>query len=271
MKPAWIATAFFALLLTLQCPASAQAPQLIEDDLYKAETIVTGTGETERMRGFRVGAEEAVIKLTANAELAGSHRIKPILDNAASLVADFTYEDRMKGIPVHDEQGTRDRPHFLRIRFDKPKFDVALAAADLKPWLGGRPLVAVWLGVSEPRGTYVLPSEGPAGYGQREVLKDASKKRGIPIVLPPADSSAVTYDAISKGDLQVIKQQSEKLGAPVMLYGTLDFDGNVGWNTSWTLMAPQGSAEWSMKSVTFDVALKGAIEHAAAALAKDAK
>ena len=70
MKPAWIATAFFALLLTLRFPASAQAPRLSEDDLYKAETIVTGTGETERLRGFGVGAEEAIIKLTGDGELA---------------------------------------------------------------------------------------------------------------------------------------------------------------------------------------------------------
>jgi uncharacterized protein len=28
---------------------------------------------------------------------------------AGTFVADFDYHDRMGGIPVHDEQGTRDR------------------------------------------------------------------------------------------------------------------------------------------------------------------
>jgi hypothetical protein len=258
-------------LFLLMGAARAQTTTLTEDDLYKAETIVTGTGEAERLRGFRVGAEEAVIKLTGKARLAGGPRIKPILDKAAELVGDFTYEDRMKGIPIHDEQGTRDRPHYLRIRFDKAKFDAALKAARLKKWSGARPLVAVWLAIREPRSKYVLASEGPDGYGQREVLKDASIKRGVPIVLPPAGDSPVTYDVIDKSIWHVIQQESNKLNAPAVLYGTLDFDGNVGWNTRWTLAAPRTYAKWSMKGVTFDVALKGAIEHAAAAFAEKAK
>lgn len=269
-RPARIAACIAAFLLW-PGTALAQMPSLTDDDLYKAETIVTGQGEAERMRGFRVGAEEAVIKLTGKARYAGGARIKPILDDAPNLVADFTYEDRMKGIPIHDEQGTRDRPHYLRIRFDKDKMDAALAKARLEKWAGVRPLVVVWLGIREARGKYVLTSEGPQGYGQREVLKDASARRGVPIVLPPAGDSPVTYDVIDKSIWHVIHQESDKLKAPAVLYGTLNFDGNVGWDTRWTLAGPKTYAKWSMKGVTFDVALKGAIEHAAAALAENAK
>lgn len=97
-----------AMLLAALCmcagTAGAKAAAISDDDLYKAETVVTGTQEPERLRGFRVGAEEVVIKLTGKASLAGTARIKPILDDAAGLVADYTYEDRMKGIPIHDEQ-----------------------------------------------------------------------------------------------------------------------------------------------------------------------
>ena len=259
------------LLLGGAALAQAQAPAITDADLYKAETVVTGTGEEERLRGFRVATEEAVIKLTGQADLAGSTRINPVLDKAADLVADFTYEDRMKSIPIHDEQGTRDRPHFLRIRYDKDKFDAALKAVSLKKWSADRPLIAVWLGIREVRGKYVLASDGPAGYGQREVLKEASKQRGVPIVLPPAGNLPVTYETIDKSLWPDLQRESDRLGAPAVLYGTLDFDGNVGWNARWTLAASGAYAKWSMKGVTFDVALKGAIEHAAAALSKKSK
>ncbi len=249
----------------------AQTPKISNDDLYKAETVVTGTGEAERMRGFRVGAEETVIKLTGNAKLAGSARIEPILDDAAALVADYSYEDRMKGIPIHDEQGTRDRPHYLRIRFDKAKVDEALADARLKKWKAERPLVAVWLGIKDARKKHVLASEGPEGYGQREVLEEASKKRGVPIVLPPPGDSPVTYNVIDKSLWHVLQQESDKLGAPAVLYGTLNFDGNAAWDLRWTLAGPRTYAKWSKKGVTFDVGLKDAIDHAAAAFAKKAK
>jgi uncharacterized protein len=263
--------AIFGAVLFVASAASAQAPAMTDDDLYKAETVVTGTGEAERMRGFRIVTEEAIIKLTGNAGLAGSARIEPILGQAAGLIAEFTYEDRMKSIPVHDEQGTRDRPHFLRVRFDKAKLDAALTAANLRKWGADRPLLAVWLGIREGRGKYVLAADGPAGYGQREVLKEASKKRGVPIVLPPAGSAVITYESIDKGLFHILQQESQKLGAAGVLYGMLDFDGNVGWNTRWTLSAAGGYGQWAMKSVTFDVALKGAIEEAAAVLTKRAK
>src|SRR5262245_20655805 len=133
-------TGVLAALLLWAGAAFAQAPGITDDDLYKAETIVTGTGEPERLRGFKVGIEEAVIKLTGKASLAGSPRLEKIREQAAALVADYSYEDRMKGIPIHDEQGTRDRPHFLRIRFEKARMDAAIEAARLKKWAGERPL-----------------------------------------------------------------------------------------------------------------------------------
>lgn len=249
--------------------AAAQTPPA-QEDLYKAETIVTGTGLSERMRGFRIGVEDVIVKLTGDASLAETPEAGNVAVKAADLIADFTYEDRMKNLPIHDEQGTRDRPHYLRMRFDPAKFDAALAQAGLTKWTGERPTLAVWLGISEPRGNYVLAREG-AGYGQREVLKDASKKRGIPILLPAENQTAVTYEAIAKPDLDALRQASKELGGNGILYGRLDFDGDVHWNTSWTVAGDGVEASWTMNGVTFDAALKGAIEQAAAAYAKHSR
>lgn len=250
---------------------SAQSGSVTDDALYKAETVVTGTGEAERMRGFREGAEEVAIKLTGNAGLAGRKIIDPILNDAAGLVAEHSYEDRMKGIPIHDEQGTRDRPHYLRIRFDKAKFDAALRKSSLKKWSGERRPVVIWLGIREASRRYVLASDGPEGYGQREVLKDIAEKRGVPIILPSKGQIAVTYDSVENRRWHLLEQETKKLGAEGVLAGVLEFDGNVGWNTRWALVAPGTKARWSMKGVTFDVALKRAIERTAAAFAKKSK
>lgn len=249
--------------------AGAQTPTS-QEDLYRAETIVTGTGLSERMRGFRIGVEDVLVKLTGDASVADSAEAGNVAVKAADLIADFTYEDRMKGIPIHDEQGTRDRPHYLRMRFDPEKFDAALAQAGLNKWVGARPTLAVWLGISEPRGNYVLAREGE-GYGQREVLKDASKKRGIPILLPTENQTAVTYQTIAKPDLDVLRQASKELGGSGILYGRLDFDGEAHWNTSWVAAGDGFEAAWAVNGVTFDVALKGAIDQAAAAFSRHAR
>jgi hypothetical protein len=265
---AFIAGMLLALFGSVQ--ASAQSGKLTDDALYKAETVVTGTGEAERMRGFREGAEEVAIKLTGNAGLAGRKQIEPILDGVTGLVAEHSYEDRMKGIPIHDEQGTRDRPHYLRITFDKAKFDAGLRKAGLRKW-SERPPIVVWLGVRDTSRRYVLASDGPEGYGQREVLKDISEKRGVPIILPSKGQIAVTYDSVQNRRWHLLEQETKKLGAEGVLAGVLEFDGNVGWNTRWALVGPRTKARWSMKGVTFDVALKRAIERTAAAFAKTSK
>jgi hypothetical protein len=250
--------------------AGAQSPPVQPDELYKAETIVTGTGEAERMRGFRIGVEDVLVKLTGDSSLPGTKAASEVAEHTADLVAGFTYEDRMKDIPVHDEQGTRDRPHFLRMRFDAAKFDAALDRAGLSKWTGERPTLSVWIGISEPRGQYVLGREG-GGYGQREVLKDAAKKRGIPIVLPAENQTAVTYDAVAKGDLAVLRPASRQLRGNAVLYGLLDFDGEAHWNTRWTVAGDRVEAAWTMNGVTFDAALKGAIDQVAAAFSKQAR
>ena len=269
MNACWRVIALMAAALAPHL-ASAQSPTIQPDELYKAETIVTGTGEQERMRGFRIGVEDVVVKLTGDVSLAGTRQASDVAEHAADLVADFTYEDRMKDIPVHDEQGTRDRPHFLRMRFDAARFDTALQKAGLTKWTGERPTLAVWIGISEPRGKYVLAAKGD-GYGQREVIKDASKKRAIPILLPPENQTEVNYDAIAKGDAALLRQASKELGGNAILYGLLDFDGEAHWNTRWTVAGDGVDAAWKMQGVTFDAALKGAIDQVAAAYSRQAR
>ncbi len=58
------------------------------EDLYKAETIVTGTGEAERMRGFRIGAEDVLVKLTGDASLRRRQKRQHVAEQAAALVAE---------------------------------------------------------------------------------------------------------------------------------------------------------------------------------------
>jgi hypothetical protein len=231
-----------------------------EDALYEAETIVTGTGETERLRGFRIGARDVFIKLTGRPKLAETPQAEAIFARGPELIAGHSYEDRMKDIPIHDEQGTRDRPHFLRMRFDRRKFDQVLKDAGINKWNGTRPTVAVWLGIRDARGRYILTRDGEQGYGQREVLKEASKRRTIPIVLPQDDQEAITYTDLVKNNWSALQSASKALGADAVLYGTLEFDGNAHWDCQWVTAGDSAYAKWKLKGVTFDKALKDAID-----------
>lgn len=279
----WLRTVLMVVALAA-APVGGVAEPLIpinEAGLYKAETIVTGTGEAERLRGFRVGASEVLVKLTGLVDAADRDSGKALIASAPELIADFTYEDRMKDIPIHDEQGTRDRPHYLRMRFDATKLDSALAAGGFRKWEGRRPLVSIALTILEPRGSYVLAAKGPEGYGQREVLKEASIRYGLPITLPdhplkPAprrNSDDAIDDLTRRGASALIMGMGDPSlkNADGILTGVLAFDGEAHWNANWLLVGEGVHGTWSQQGVTFDAALKYAIERTVGAYAKPEK
>jgi hypothetical protein len=263
-----VATATALALLAVISAAPAAAVEV--RDVYEAETIVTGTGEAERQRGFRETLAEVLVKASGDATLLGSDSLGRVQDHAAEFVASFEQEDRMKGIPVHDEQGTRDRPYYLRVAFDKAKIDAVLHTLGRDPWPADRPAVAVWLGIRDAVTSYVLTETSERGYGQREALRSAARRRGVPILVPGqdvAERAGVTYAAIAGGDLGTLDAASAALGADVALFGTLVYDGEGHWVMDWALDRGGVVRRWHQEHVSFDVALSGGLEGTARVLA----
>jgi hypothetical protein len=255
--------------LTLLALALAAGPALAAEvqGLYRAEALVTGTEEPERTRGFRIGLTEVIAKLTGRADLAPHPALTRALQRPHGFVAAFDYEDRMKDIPVHDEQGTRERPHFLRMSFDPARMDALVAAMGLTKWSAERPRLAVLLTVRDARRVYLLTSDGEHGYGQREVLKSASARAGLPILIPSESAlgaSGLTPEALTTQDALAATQA---LGADGLLLGQLwlDKDGAY-WDVIWQIDCQGVTARWTLDNVSFDQGLRDAVRRAALAL-----
>jgi hypothetical protein len=258
-----------ALLLAVGPPAGALEVQ----DLAFAEVIVTGTEEPERTRGFGLGLADVIVKLTGDARLTGSEKIAPLLVRAGAFVERFAYEDRKKGIPIHDEQGTRERAHILRIWFKEADVRQALEALGLQTWGRDRALVAVFLTIQDARRTFILASSGDAGSLQREVLQDAGRRRAVPIALPPVHhiiDQGLAAARVATGDMQSLRPEAERLGAGAVLAGRLSITPSGHWSITWSLDAGGQVRRWSFDHVTFDVALKSGVETAARVLSGNA-
>jgi hypothetical protein len=259
-------------------PPAAQAE--IVGDLYRAQRVVTGTEQAERSRGFREGLEDVVIKLTGDASLAGSDRLAAVLARADSLVARHEYEDRMKDLPVRDEQGTRERPHFLRIWFDAAKVDAALTAAGLEPWPADRPVVTVWLLAELPDRAVFLAREADELAGQHAVLTEAALRRGVPLKLPDRDTIKMSEHAafLAGGNRMAVMLELMRQSAAggVLLFGSLEARPDGAWNVRWAFDDRRDgkrlpSRQWASAGVTFDTGLRGGIERTARILSgKDA-
>lgn len=258
-----------ALVLGAALAAGAPAAQAVEvEDLYVGRTIVTGQDNlAERARGLRLALSEVLVKVSGDATLADDPGLAAVLDDAESYLAGLEYEDRKKGIQISDEQGTRDRSFVFRATFDAAKIDAVLADLGRRKWAADRPRLAVWLGVRNPARAFVVCRDGEFGYGQREALRSAARRLGVPIALPAvADVEAVAIDPalIAAGAADALRAASPD--ADGLLYGILVLDRTAYWTAEWTLDAAGVVERWRLDGVTFDVALRDAIARAAGLL-----
>jgi uncharacterized protein len=239
-------------------------------DLYQCRAFVTGQGDAERARGFGLCLEAVLVKISGDPRLLGDPRLAQMKQEAAQFVASFTYHDRMAGLPLHDEQGTRDRPFDLTIAFDPPKIDAAVHKLGVAPWPLPRPVLAVVLGVRDARRAYVLTEDGERGLGERLSLRDAAAQRGIQIVLPKARLAAeqrVTYAGVVAASASRRRALAEAIGGDAGLSGSLVWsEAARGWTARWRLAWQGRDYRWRITGVSFDDAFRDALDHAAAIL-----
>jgi YD repeat-containing protein len=237
------------------------------DDLYRAQTIVTGQGEPNRTIGFSVCLEDVLIKVSGALKLAGDPRLAPLKAHASDFVAGFSYHDQMSGTPKRDEQGTRDRPYDLIVDFDKARIDDALASLGVRPWPPPRPLVGVFVAMVQGGRSYIVTADGRQSELQRDALRAAADRRGIAIALPEA--AAVMKASVDAS--QIITMPSADLAAmlpdpEVTLVGRLSWDDDaLGWTTEWRLdgQGKPRSQSWRLGGVTFDEAFRRGLGGAA--------
>jgi hypothetical protein len=249
-------------LALLALMASARADGTSE--LYQARAFVTGQGEAERARGFALCLEDVLVKLSGDPRLRDDPRLAPLEAQAARIVAAFHYHDRMSGLAVHDEQGTRDRPFDLFVSFDPAGVDAALRSLERAPWLAARPRVVVLLGVRDAQTSYVLATDGERGLGQRQALAAAAEKRALPMVLP--STAVLAVDAVSRGQLGDTAARFDGVQAAVdgdaTLIGRLVWtEAALGWTAAWRFAWQGREHRWEIAGVSFDDAFRDAVDH----------
>ncbi|WP_322419220.1 DUF2066 domain-containing protein [Mesorhizobium huakuii] len=257
-----------ATLLTLVAWFAFSSLAHADDDvLYRSSVIVTGDREETRVPAVPQGFELAAQKLTGNPDIAQNPVFASLAIRATAMVWSYTYHDRMFGFPIHDEQGTRDRPFDLTFQFDRRRMDDAMAALGEKPWLGPRPKLGIVLEVTDMARRYMLAADGAHGSDLRASFADASARFSIPVIFAKeADLAAAAIapgriDELSAEKLMTLKS---RLGADAILVGRLDWETNEpGWHATWRLPLSAKDASWAIAGVNFDAAFRAAVGGAA--------
>jgi uncharacterized protein len=243
------------------------------DDLYRAQAVVTGQGEANRIVGFASCLEDVLIKVSGVLKLTGDPRLPAYKSSARDFVKAHNYHDQMSGTPTRDEQGTRDRPYDLIVDFDEKKIDDLLKALGVKPWLSHRPVLAVFVEMEQGARKYIVAADSEQSAAPREALLAAAAKRGMTIVLPSV--AALAKSGINAAELTAVPSstlasRAAEQGGEVALVGRLAWDDQeLGWATEWQMEWQGRPHRWQFRGVTFDEAFRRAIGGAAQILSSN--
>jgi len=259
------ATIGLSLVIALVCCAATTASAA--DDVYRAQTIVTGQGEANRAIGFASCLEDVLIKASGALKLAGDPRLDAYKSHAGDFVSAYDYHDQMSGKPKRDEQGTRDRPYDLIVDFDAKKIDGILTGLGLKPWSSQRPRLGVFVEMEQGARKFIVTSDTRQSELQRESLAAAAAKRGMAIALP--DAAALARLNIDGAEVMTMSSATwapatAAQSADVALLGHLTWsDSDLGWMTEWQMDWQGRPHRWQLRGVTFDEAFRRGLGGAA--------
>ncbi|WP_331371744.1 DUF2066 domain-containing protein [Sinorhizobium chiapasense] len=212
-------TAVLPFLVTLAGVISSGMAQAANaQDLYVSDAIVTGTGEENREIGFRECLGEVLVKVSGDQRVLASPALAPLIERAGSFVASFAYRDRLEGIPIHDEQGTHDRPHDLTCHYEPATIDRLLDTLGSRPWPQPRPRIAVLLAVQDQKRGFMLTSDGAESPYMAESLAAATVPLALESRLPDRKTLAaekLEFGVLSSEQAVRLEQLAKKIGGDV--------------------------------------------------------
>ena len=254
---------------------AARAQPVPVSEIYTTQSVVTGFDERNRPLGFRLCFDDVLVKASGDGSINDDRRFAAYEARAAEYIDTFSYRDKLFGKPIHDEQGSYDRPHFLTCRFNPQKIDEILKAMGRKPWPTPRPSLAMVLSVHGRKTSGVLSSDGAFDPDMRESLAIAARRYGVVVNLPSV--AALKDNGIDAGAAaSVPAERAAKLAAaadsPLPLAGDLRWsDAAHGWVANWSLDANGRHFKWKVSGVNYDEAFRVAIRGAGRALSGNGK
>ena len=210
------------------------------DQLVTATVRADAPGRSDRAPALRRALGIVLARLSGNPALEEDARVLAL--DPAPLVLDLSYEDVLIDRPLHDEQGSYDRPFLLTVRFAEPGLRAVLAALGERPWPGPRPRIAPMLALRYRDGRETtLTADDPLVDRARAALTAAGVRYAMPIALPLR-------------------------GAATAPAGAIPVEGRVEWvetEFGWRATFRLGGQSWGVSGASLDEAFRALVGGAA--------
>jgi hypothetical protein len=223
-----IRAALSAALLLAQTHAvlAATAPETA----YMCRAFVTGTDDRDRPGGLARCWAEVLTKVSGDPRPLAAEPVPP----PPGAVADFYYLDRMTTEARHDEQGSRDRPYDLVVRFAQGAVEAALADRHETVWASPALRLRVCGSIAKGGAVNPLTASDANDERARHALDDAAQRFGVTLSFAPDDTAAM----------------------PVT--GRVMWT-DAGWTATWTVPSQSGPVSWTIEGASMDAAMRAAV------------
>jgi hypothetical protein len=206
--------------------------------LYSSQILVADYSATTRHQAFATALQQVLIKVSGNSKVITLPGIQDNMAQADSMVQSYSYSEQ--------EGSDNQKTLLLQVEFNAKAVQQILHDANQAVWNRDRPLVLVWLDITDPEGnSNLIDNNNPI----IKILEDNAKLRGIPIILPLLDLddlNNVTTNDIATNNLAAIKTASTRYNTNTILIGNIANLADGKWQSEWTLLNNDATSNWTI-------------------------
>ncbi|MCU7905235.1 MAG: DUF2066 domain-containing protein [Candidatus Thiodiazotropha sp. (ex Epidulcina cf. delphinae)] len=226
------------LAVALSVPVSAEPV----DNLYEAETPVSGQSADARATGLRNAFAKVLVKVSGDRSLPNQPDLDRLLNKASGFVQQYRY--KALEYPL-DDTAPASPDRLLWVRFDERAVNRLLRETGVPVWGETRPSILIWLGVEEGTRRGLVSPERERLLKHR--LNGVADARGLPFMWPLMDiedRNAIRVSDLWGGFEENIRQASDRYLPDVILVGRMTRRGADSWRGEWLLYLPDKVNRW---------------------------
>jgi hypothetical protein len=228
--------------------------------LYQAEIPVASQTEDQKQQAVEQGLLQVLIKLTGNPQISSNAVIRKALAKADYFVQEYSY---LAPLPDASE-------YLIQIRYETDDINRLLKKAGLAYWGENRPLLLVWLAVSDAGqdNTEIIANEAPGE--EYSLMNQQSKKYGIPLIFPMmdmGDMNKVSASDVNDMTLTALTDASRRYSPDALLIGSLQ-KSKSGLQGKWLLLLNGNTLNWTINDKTTEGEMSALMNLVSQTLAK---
>ncbi|HEV8078730.1 MAG TPA: DUF2066 domain-containing protein, partial [Marinobacter sp.] len=158
---------------------AAQAQALTVNNLYSANVALQGSGPEALSASYGAGLREVLVRVAGSREVLDREGVEEVLGRAESML--MSYQVLNAGVESR-----------VQMSFGAVAVTQALASVQAPVWGANRPLTLAWVALEEKGARTLITDTGTLDGTSAEFrsgLENASRVRGLPLVLPVAKAA----------------------------------------------------------------------------------